>query len=183
MSLSDIIDHVGILVTGRFWVGASGARCIAPALTELISKARQDIVIVAYRFTIAHEDLRKSLEFALGRGCIVKVILDASGTAVQAERSYFDKLSREYEGLTIWDFCDNENNRNIALHAKLIIVDRHTAIVGSANFSHNGLVENHELAISLKGKSARALCGTVETLIKEASKSGVLIKRERTSHA
>ena len=65
----------------------------------------------------------------------------------------------------------------MALHAKLIAADRHTAVVGSANFSHNGLIENHEIALLVKGKAARSLCAAVDSLVKEASKAEKLIKR------
>lgn len=172
-----MLDSARVLVTGRFWVGADGARSIGPALTELMDKAKQEILIVAYRLTIAHDELRKSLESALARGCLVKVILNNSESPIEVERAYFNGLLQKYSTLTVWDFCESTGNRNVAMHAKLIAADRHTAVVGSANFSHNGLVENHEIAILVKGKPVRSLCAAVDSLIKEASKADTLIKR------
>lgn len=43
------------------------------------------------------------------------------------------------------------------LHAKIIVVDREDALVGSANLTWKGLVGNHELAIVISGKTASSI--------------------------
>lgn len=172
-----MLENTRVLVTGRFWTGADGARTIGPVLIDLIENARQEILIVAYRLTIAHDELRKSLEAALARGCHVKIILDANADPNVSEANFFNYLLKQYPNLCIWDFRESNNNQNMALHAKMIVADRKSAVVGSANFSRNGLIENHELALWVHGKTARSLCVASEVFIKEATKAGMLKKR------
>lgn len=172
-----MLDNTRVLVTGRLWMGTDGTRAIGPALIEMIKKAKQEVMIVAYRLTVAHEELGHSLESALARGCIVTIVLDRSGAPVAAEDSFLNRLLKNYHNWVVWDFHETSGSQNVALHAKLVIVDRRTALIGSANFSRNGLVENHELALSVAGKTARSLCTAVESLIQQATKAGVVTKR------
>ena len=45
-------------------------------------------------------------------------------------------------------------SRSEDLHAKIIVVDRRKALVGSANLTWKGLVGNHELAVIVSGSIA-----------------------------
>ena len=45
------------------------------------------------------------------------------------------------------------------LHAKVIVADRHDALVTSANLTHAGLLENLEMGLRIQGAMA-VRCGT-----------------------
>jgi phosphatidylserine/phosphatidylglycerophosphate/cardiolipin synthase-like enzyme len=169
-----------ILVTGKYWLGADGSRAIGPVLVELIEKAHQEVLIIAYRFTIAHEEFREAIKSAAGRGCLVKLILDRPDVAHPAEERYLNDLLSGYTNVCVWEFADANSTAGIrALHAKAVVVDRNQAVVGSANFSRNGLLENHELAVWLSGKAAKSICKVAEQLIEEGTRAKV-IKRKLT---
>lgn len=166
-----------VLVTGRLWLGADGARSIGSALVDLINEARQEIIIVAYRLTVAVPDLMQSLESALSRGCLARIVRDVSGEPVPAEENYLKKLVTEFDTLSLWDFRDTSKSTSPALHAKMVIVDRTHAILGSANFSRNGMLENHEIAVKLEGSEASSLATACDKLIENGRIEGVLIQR------
>ena len=171
------MDDLQIFVTGRYWTGVAGTLAIGPALFDLINHGDQEITIVAYRLTVSVKEVRQALEAALGRGCEVRLILDKSGEENPSETGFFGKLMQAFPNLTIWDFQDHSGDKFAALHAKMLIVDRKKAIVGSANFSRNGLIENHEIAFSIEGGSVSKLCKIIDELITGASLAGVLKRR------
>lgn len=173
-------ENPQVLVTGRLWLGADGARSIGGSLIELLSEARQEIIIVAYRLTVAVPEFVSSIESALARGCYVRIIRDRADEFVEVEENYIDKLLRHYATVSVWDFRElTPPNLNCSLHAKMVIVDRSAAIVGSANFSKNGMVQNHEIGIRLSGKEVRALGIVCDRLIENGMKEGVLIQRKK----
>lgn len=169
-----------VLVTGRLWLGADGARSIGACLIELLNEAQQEIIIVAYRLTVAVPEFISSLESALARGCYVRIIRDRASELVQAEERYIERLLNNYSTVSVWDFKElGPPNSNYALHAKMVVVDRSKAILGSANFSRNGMLENHEIAVLLSGQEVRSLGLASDRLIENGTKEGILIQRKK----
>lgn len=166
-----------VLVTGRLWLGANGARSIGNSLVDLIDSAKQEIIIVAYRLTIAVPELTQSIESALSRGCLIRIIRDASGDPMALEDEYLNRLLDDFQTFSLWDFRDISGPYNCALHAKMVVVDRARAIVGSANFSRNGMIENHEIAVRLEGQPVSSLAAACDKLIVNGQREGVLILR------
>jgi len=58
----------------------------------------------------------------------------------------------------------NPPDRREDLHAKLIIVDHRSALVGSANLTWKGMIINHELVIRIKGRHASEIGDLVDNL-------------------
>lgn len=169
-----------VLVTGRLWLGADGSRSIGASMIEIINAAKQEVIIVAYRLTVAVPEFVSSLESVLSRGCYLRVVRDCSSEKVEAEERFINRLLKQYTTVSVWDFKEPESSSlNCALHAKMVIVDRSVAIVGSANFSKNGMLENHEIAVKLTGSEVKSLGITCDRLLENGSKEGVLIKRKR----
>jgi len=169
-----------ILVTGRLWLGVDGARSIGSEIIDLIGASKREIIIVAYRLTITVVDFIRALEAALDRGCYVRIIRNCSDQTISAEELYIEKLLIRYKNLSVWDFKENITKRkDLSLHAKMIIVDRKIAIVGSANFSRNGMIENHELAVRLAGDEVKSLGMACDKLLETGQKDGVLIRWQK----
>ncbi|KWX10615.1 hypothetical protein TR74_02570, partial [Carbonactinospora thermoautotrophica] len=51
-----------------------------------------------------------------------------------------------------------------ALHAKLVLADRHTALLGSANLTGRGLTHNLEVGVLLRGREAARLAAHFDAL-------------------
>ena len=166
-----------VFVTGKYWLGG-GARAIGPALLEIIDAATQEVLIVAYRMSVALTEFNKAIENALARGCIVKIVLDRA-TTNETEDAFFLSLLKRYDNLYIWDFKDINSDQNFSLHAKIVAADRLKAMVGSANFSRNGMLENHEIALLVTDSAALSVCSTVDRLIKNGAEDGALFLRQR----
>ena len=52
------------------------------------------------------------------------------------------------------------------LHAKLVVVDRKTALVGSANISKSALVSNYEIMLKVSGRAATEISLMLDNLRK-----------------
>jgi phosphatidylserine/phosphatidylglycerophosphate/cardiolipin synthase-like enzyme len=52
------------------------------------------------------------------------------------------------------------------LHAKLVVVDRKTALVGSANISKGALVSNYEIMLKISGDAVSSLSLMLDNLAK-----------------
>lgn len=166
-----------IVLTGRLWLGASGSRGIGTTLIEMISEAKNEIIIVAYRLTIAVAELNMAIEKALARGCIVRIILDARGAELEIERKFFESWLKNYhQQIEILEFYAIEE-KFVSLHAKVVVCDRRKAMVGSANFSKNGLENNHEMAVLLTGKTVRSVAKSIDQLVREGMRLNAIEKR------
>ncbi len=164
-----------VLVTGRLWLGADGAPSIGSCLIELLEEAQNEIIIIAYRLTIAVPEFNTALEKALGRGCLVRIVMNRTGPAIASEDAHFNRLLKQFKTLSIWHFKEHgADGDNLALHAKVLLVDRKVGVVGSANFSRNGMIENHEIGLKISGAVARSVAVASDKLIENGLKEGLL---------
>lgn len=164
------MDTVKILATGQMFLKSTEIPLIGRTLNGLMDETRNELIIVAYRFTTAVPEFRESFERVLHRGCRVTLVLDRSTNSNdESSDSYLRSKKKEFNNLSIWDFTgiqvEGSENYLSQLHAKTVIFDRSKAVVGSANFSRNGLLENHELAILIEGEKVLTLAKAVDALI------------------
>ena len=75
--------------------------------------------------------------------------------------SKLDKLSK-FQKVKIIDFVDERKRQ---LHAKVLIVDRMKALVGSANFTLGGMFTNYEVGVKVEGEAAWKLAALVDSLV------------------
>lgn len=162
-----------VIVTGDLWGGYQGRRSIGAVLLELIEATKHELIVVAYRLSSAAPELFESMERALARGCAVTIVLDYSELPHESVCHKFENLRRSYPGFHVFKFIDS-GERTRQLHAKMLISDRKRAVVGSANFSRNGLIDNHEIALLVFDRAAEELAAAADRLIDQGEKSRVL---------
>lgn len=162
-----------VAVTGDLWGGHEGRRSIGAVLLELLDASRNELILVAYRLSSAAPELFDAIERALARGCAMTIVLDYSELPHESVASKFSKLLKAYPALHIFCFIDR-GERTRQLHAKMLISDRKRAVVGSANFSRNGFVDNHEIALLVFDQAAEELASASDRLIDQGEKSGIL---------
>jgi len=141
---------IQILVTGSHFTGL-GFRALEPVIKELVSCAKKEIQVAAYIFSSAALEFLTLLENALARGVMVTVIVNSLNKQPQSIRDFLLNLEKKYPFARIVDFHDPFGGQ---LHAKILVVDRKKAVVGSANFTWGGLVTNHEICVLIEGKTA-----------------------------
>jgi phosphatidylserine/phosphatidylglycerophosphate/cardiolipin synthase-like enzyme len=72
----------------------------------------------------------------------------------------YSALSEISPNVRVFDF----NRGKKQLHAKVLVVDRKKAIVGSANFSWGGMYSNYEVGLLIEGEPAWKLAEIIDCL-------------------
>lgn len=114
-----------------------------PAVHRELQRAQHSIHIVAFEMKY-YEDYPDS-----NQNRIVEALVDAHERGVDV-RIIVDQYSKEnnaYEFLTEKGIQIRYDSEDVTTHAKLIIIDGKTVILGSTNFSYYGLERNHEADI------------------------------------
>jgi cardiolipin synthase len=158
------MDQVSFAVTGASWLGG-GIPSVERTLSELVASARREILLTAYFVTPGSERIWNELERALATGIRATVIVDRLARQGREARALFERLTRSYPAtLSLYDFATDDDVSG--LHAKLLIVDRQWALVGSANLSHRGMVTAHEMVVVIHGPTAESIASCVDALIR-----------------
>ena len=161
-----------VVVTGLAWVG-SGFGAIESAIEKLFREAKQEITITAYSIGSSTDLLFEWLEAVLSRGVRINIIVNRLEAQPASVVSHLYNLLKCFPHFFLYQFMsDNEAD----LHAKVVIVDRKIALVGSSNISRRGLLYNHELSVLVENPSAENLARAVDILIASRYVSVVQIK-------
>lgn len=121
-------------------------------LVELLAGADEEIVILNPFFTTqAFGNIVGPLSGALERGVSVTLITryltyGRDEDSRDFVRKLFDGDSPP-KGLTLYEYIDPDDDSSATIHAKMTIVDRNRAYLGTANLTHRGLHENLEIGV------------------------------------
>ncbi len=153
--------EVQIVCTAPFSARVSVRTTFATSI-ETIRTAKQDILVVGYLFTEGARQVLRELA-AAGRERAVAVTLVGN------------RLTEHFSMLK--SVCDSRGCRpNLlsreadptdglaALHAKLLVCDRHDALITSANLSSHGLHHNIEIGIRVKSAEMSSLVDFVQSM-------------------
>ena len=153
------MSTVEVLATGQKFL-KHGLRGTGPVIEDLISDATDEVHMLAYVITPHAKHVLDLLEAALERGVRVTIVVNklAGQNPTVVER--FKGLSKTHRYFRVADF----DTPKIDLHAKVIVVDRKRAVVGSANLSFGGMTKNHEIGVSFEGKEAWKLSKIIDSL-------------------
>lgn len=155
---------VQVAASGACWVGRS-ARSVSQILIEAISGARREILILAYSMTPGAGTLLREVQ-ARGRvGVRVRILVNRFSEQSRTSRTFLMGLVKGFPDGRVYSFEPTTSEED--LHAKVIVIDRSVAIVGSANFSWSGLARNHELCLEVRGETAEVIGKLIDDLILE----------------
>lgn len=150
-----------LVASGKEWIGG-GVQSIESALTQLLIDAEDEILLITYSITAGSNRLLEWIEEALNRGVQVKLLINRSEEQPEGTVLRLQTLAKEYPHFYFYSFKSNEM---ADLHAKAVVVDRKTAIIGSFNLSKRGLVRNHELGLQFDGPAVEDLVRAFSTLV------------------
>jgi len=150
---------ITLLATGERLVG-KGVRAFNPVLEEVLRTAEREIQIAVYRMDTSAMHLLNILEEAVRRGIRILVVVNAVEDQPPEIRRKLQELKR-WQGTRVVDF---QSNTGSLLHAKAVVVDRRRAILGSANLTWGGLVQNHEIGILVEGPEAWEIACLLDAL-------------------
>lgn len=114
------------------------------AVAELIDSATLRVHVATYSAT-KNSPYVKNLKSAISRGVEVTVIVDLEHQAAAAEM-----LAKELTGAEILYLLPRADGQYAAMHAKLVLIDDHMALVTSANFSESAADRNLEAGVIIR---------------------------------
>jgi len=151
--------NIRIVASGEEWVGY-GIRSFSSVIEEVISNARKKLVMTIYVLT--DMNIVKGLQKALERGISVEIFIYFPSHYPENEAvDEFIKMESRYDYLKI------HRIKNEVLHAKVLVADGETALVGSANPTFGGMVRNYELGFLVEDQKISHKILTILWRLKE----------------
>jgi cardiolipin synthase len=156
-----IRNPIDIAVTGKYWVGR-GAGSITTALKQLLLQAEDEVQITSYSLGRNTLDLIDTLDRLSARGIRVQLIVNKFNNQPPEAKTRLKEISRRYPYFTLLNF--EPKNKSEELHAKIIVVDRRYAMIGSPNISWHGMIANHEIAIIVENGVSAKIASMIDKL-------------------
>ncbi|MHC3438299.1 phospholipase D-like domain-containing protein [Natrialbaceae archaeon A-gly3] len=127
-------------------------------LSELLAGAEESIRIKQVRIGDSDFPLLEDALEAARRGVEVRILLDATWYVESENSALADDLQRtaDEEGLPLEVRLVESGDRFEKIHAKGVVIDGETAVVGSANWNENAFRANREVLVVLHGEEVGA---------------------------
>lgn len=156
------INRVSLAVTGLAWLG-SGVPSVQQQMISIVRSARRELTLCSYSITGGAGTLFDEIADVASQGVIVTLIINNLRSQPADIHDRFRQLATTTAAnLRVFDFTSEDPQSS--LHAKVIVADRTTALVGSANLSFHGMVSNHELAVVVHGPIAEEIAVRLDSL-------------------
>lgn len=155
------MSKIQVVVSGLGWMG-SGVGSIESAIEDLLKSAQHEILLTAYSIGKA-DHIFELIEAALARGVQVWMVVNRLSEQHNSIQRRLSDLPEKYQHFHLYPFEPDDKRSD--LHAKVLVVDRKRALVGSSNLSYNGLILNHELAVLIEGQDASAIGAAIDNLM------------------
>lgn len=154
-------EKVDVVCTGPVQF-AVPVRATFATMIEMVQEARTEIVVVGYVFTAGAAEFVRQVSRSRQRGVSVTIIGNRMRQAVPALRQLWGPAQAPV--VYSWE-SDAGTDDLTSLHAKLLICDKSTALVTSANYSLHGLHENVEIGLRVQSPSVIRLSDFIRQLI------------------
>jgi len=136
-------------------------------MEESFARASEEISIAAYSVSESSYMIFDIIEKVLQRGLRLLIVINRLDSQPPIVKSRLKSLNDSYLNLKLLNFEPKSHAED--LHAKLIVIDRSIALLGSANLTWKGLVNNHEIMLRLSGNTAWKLAQLIDHLSVNAS--------------
>jgi phosphatidylserine/phosphatidylglycerophosphate/cardiolipin synthase-like enzyme len=158
-------DKVSLVVTGIGWMGG-GIGSIETAMDSLFKESKAEICLTVYSISNGTDLIFDWIINCLNRGVVVKMVINKLSGQPREVGNRLIQFAKMYPHFQLYEFTPNTESD---LHAKVIVVDRKRALVGSSNLSRNGLIANHEMALLVEGDTAFEVSKAFDRLINSKS--------------
>jgi cardiolipin synthase len=135
---------------------------IQSVLEQLLRGAQEEVAIAAYSIRSSADLVLDWMEAALARGVKVAMVVNRIPEQASDVVARLEGMARKHQWLSLYSFTADGHGQ---LHAKLVVVDRRTALIGSSNLSRHGLLDNHEMAVLTTGDPAETAAGAFDALL------------------
>ena len=125
------LDQVSLAVTGLAWLGA-GVPSVQQEAVSIIQAARFEIIVCAYSITSGANPLLDLISQVAKQGVSATLLMnDFYNQPQQTQRLLLDMAQACAGRIRLFNF--RPDNPLAQLHAKVVVADRNTALVGSAH--------------------------------------------------
>ena len=167
MTDSSQTERPEVLVTGLEWLGGN-VRSLSAKLGEVIRAAEFTLDITVYSLTDGADELLAVINEKAAVGVRIRIIVDDLESVEDYNKFFLraklrEMIQRNPETFQVYNFPHESNTDG--LHAKVVVVDRTHALIGSANLSFRGLLSTHELGVLVYGETARTTAECIDKLI------------------
>lgn len=156
---------IDISASGKLWVGADAGK-ISNTVFDLLSQAKTSIQISAFSMgekNVATQTFFKIIRDQLNAGCYVQFIVNNfNGSTIGKFSKNQINLLKEFQNFDFFDF--RNSGKYGALHAKIIVIDRTRALIGSPNISDNAMNYNYEIMLNIGGKDVAKIANLLDML-------------------
>lgn len=154
------------------WTGPGAVgqqRLTAGVLHQLVSHATRHILLVSYATQLLPE-LAADLRHAAARGCSVDLVFETA----EDNDNFHGHGYAAFDGgagITRWRWPADRREPKSSLHAKVLVIDRRLALVGSANLTQFALTRNLEAGVLIRDTSVAA---ALDDHVRRLMESGTL---------
>ena len=153
------------------WTGPGegrGSRLTIAVVKDLVAMARDELLLVSFA-TYGTSDLTAALEAAHARGVAITTVLERP-----QDNAAYSGPTDPFPGLPatrlVWP--GSHRPQGAALHAKILVVDRAIALIGSANLTSRAFLDNLECGVLHRDP---VVAGAVVEHVDVLRREGVLI--------
>jgi phosphatidylserine/phosphatidylglycerophosphate/cardiolipin synthase-like enzyme len=155
-------DRVSVVATGLSWLGG-GTRSVEQTLVSVVAEAMQEILVTAYSLTSGSGRVMERVTRAASSGIRCVFVINRLNQQRPEARASLEALASRYPAnVAVYDFEDAVAAEG--LHAKVVVVDRKAAVVGSANLTFHGMTASHELGLLVRGPAAASVASAIDLL-------------------
>ncbi|MFR9770673.1 DISARM system phospholipase D-like protein DrmC [Nocardia sp. SC052] len=148
------------------WTGpdvpGSVSRLTSSVIASLVDEARREILLISYAMH-SEPTLAAAMARAATRGVFIQLLYERP-----VDNPGFTGFSVPFPNLPARRLCWPAEKRppGASMHAKALVIDRMTALIGSANITGTAMLRNIELGTLLRDRSAAAhIVESVESLM------------------
>jgi phosphatidylserine/phosphatidylglycerophosphate/cardiolipin synthase-like enzyme len=157
-------DRARIVVTGTSWMG-HGIGSVDTAMRNIIENARDGLDVAMYARSIAAVDQLDWVLAAAGRGVRVRFLVNRFENQPDIVRNRLLRLLA-HSWCSLWDFSPDDERED--LHAKVVVGDRTSVLIGSTNLSDRGLLRNYEMGAVIEGTAAEEASRAIDVLLTDS---------------
>lgn len=161
------MNRVEIVATGPEFV-RWGVRGIESVMEEMITNARNEIHVIAYLVTSSAMPILRLLAEKAKQGIRVNLIINSLEELEKEIKDYLFMIQRNFS--KVFQMVSFRDAIKRDIHAKILIVDRQKALIGSANLSWGGIAGNYEMGVLIEGEIAWHIAKLIEFILHRSNK-------------
>ncbi|MEM4501335.1 MAG: phospholipase D family protein, partial [Thermofilaceae archaeon] len=129
--------------TGENVVGFRGIRSLHSVMEDALSGAGKEVQVAVYRLGAHLPGFFELMENLCNRGVRITLIVNRIHEQPLSVLHNLGRLLQRFRNMEVYSYEGPDSD----LHTKVLIVDRRVAIIGSANLTWRGMVENLEFGV------------------------------------